>query len=239
MILLRKSGERQRVRRSRYTGWLSFRHDDPTDDLASGFGALRQLSEQQVGPGAGLPLRESSQSELVTQVIAGTVVHGRTRVRTDQLQAGEIQRVVGARELRLRHHNPSATDSAHVIQLWFSSEAPLPAPDLEQRRFPAASRRGRLLLVASPDGRDGSLRIHHNALVYSALLERGQHLVHGLSPGRGAWLQVLSGRATLDQLWLSPGDAVAISWERSVSLTADASAELLLVELDEGSVPNA
>jgi redox-sensitive bicupin YhaK (pirin superfamily) len=134
---------------------------------------------------------------------------------------------------RYREVNASPTDWAHVFQIWLRPSMPGLEPGHEQRRFCNAERRGVLCVVASPDARQGSLRIHQDALLHSALLARGQHIIHELSPGRSAWLHVVDGAATLGDVSLSTGDGAGIAGERAISLTVTEDTELLLLELGE------
>jgi redox-sensitive bicupin YhaK (pirin superfamily) len=127
--------------------------------------------------------------------------------------------------------NASPTDWARVFQIWlYPSESAL-QPGHEQKRFSVAQRRGTLCIVASPDARNGSLLVHQDALLYSSILERGQHLIHPIASGRGVWLHVVYGALTVGGTPLSTGDGVGVSDERAVSLTATAETEILLLDL--------
>jgi redox-sensitive bicupin YhaK (pirin superfamily) len=135
--------------------------------------------------------------------------------------------------IRCSESNGSRTDWAHVFQIWlFPSETGL-EPSHEQKRFCAAERRGRLCIVASPDARKGSLRLHQDALVYTAMLEPGKHVVHELSPGRSAWLHLVQGEVGLGDVLLTTGDGAGITAERTVSFTAWEDTEILLFDLGE------
>ena len=147
------------------------------------------------------------------------------------LQAGEFQRTTPGREVRQGETNASRTDWAHVFRLWLRpSEAELD-PGREQKRFSTAERRGALCVVASPDARRGSLRLHQDALLYSALLGPGKHVVHALPEGRSAWLHLVEGEITLGDVILFSGDGAGLTAERAVSLTAREETEILLVDL--------
>lgn len=147
------------------------------------------------------------------------------------LLAGEFQRLTAGSGVFHGVTNASRRESAQRFQIRLRpSEAGL-SPALEQRRFSAAERRGRLCVVASPDARRGSLRIHQDALVCSAMLYPGQHVVHELASGRGAWVHLVHGEATLAELVLATGDGVGVTAERAVSLTARDETELLLIDV--------
>jgi hypothetical protein len=133
--------------------------------------------------------------------------------------------------IRCNETNASRTDWAHVFQIGLCSAQDGFEPGHEQKRFSSAERRGLLCIVASPDARKGSLRVHQDARMYSALLDPGQHLVHELAHGRTAWLHVVNGEVTLGEVVLTTGDGASITAERAVSITAQGESEVLLVDL--------
>lgn len=121
----------------------------------------------------------------------------------------------------------------HFFQLWVRPSAAEARSGREQRRFSSGDRRGGLCLVASADGRRGSLRIRQDALIFSAMLDRGQHVVHALLDRRGAWVHVVHGQVVLDGVLLAAGDGAGVVADRAVSLTASEASEILLVDLGE------
>jgi len=231
MIMLRRAGERRRDRRREQQVWLTFDAQDRTDPLADGFGALEGLDEDRLSPGAELPRRTRRDAEIITYVLRGGLAFDGSMGRSGVLQAGEFQRTTPGREVRQGETNASRTDWAHVFRLWLRpSEAELD-PGREQKRFSTAERRGGLCVVASPDARRGSLRLHQDALLYSALLGPGKHVVHALREGRSAWLHLVEGEITLGDVILFSGDGAGLTAERAVSLTAREETEILLVDL--------
>jgi redox-sensitive bicupin YhaK (pirin superfamily) len=135
--------------------------------------------------------------------------------------------------VRRSEMNALRTDWTHVFQIWLRpSEAGLEHSN-EQKRICAGERREGLRIVASRDGRGASLHIQQDALIYSALLYRGQHVVHALSEGRSAWLHVVQGELDLGGIILTMGDGVGVAAEHVVSLTARENAEILLLDLGE------
>jgi redox-sensitive bicupin YhaK (pirin superfamily) len=233
MITVRRANERHHVRRHKQELWLTFNAQDRTDPLADGFGALEILNEDRLPPGAGGPLHPHHDAEIVTYVFEGALAHEDLIGRSGVIHAGEFQRMTAGRGIRHSETNASRTDWAHVFQIWLHpSEAGL-EPSHEHKRFCAAERRGILCIVASPDGRRGSLRIHQDALIYSAMLDPGQHLVHELSRWRSAWLHVVRGEVTLGDVVLTTGDGAGITADRAVSITAREDTEILLLDLGE------
>jgi hypothetical protein len=162
-------------------------------------------------------------------VLDGALAYRDSLGRSGVLQAGEFRRMTATRGLRSSETNASRKNWTHLFQIGLRSSDGLPGE--EQKRFSSAERRDGLRLIASADARDGSLRIREDARVYSALLQPGQHLVHDLHLGRRAWLHVVSGEITLEDLILTRGDGVGISCARSVSFTAAVESEILLVDV--------
>ncbi|HOU89501.1 MAG TPA: pirin family protein [Polyangiaceae bacterium] len=233
MIVLRRSGDRLLERQGAQIRWLTFAPGHDADPLADGFFALQRLNELELRPGGHAPSDQHVYAEVVTYVREGTLRQEDSMGSTGLLHADNIQ----LRTARLDHYhrevNASRTASVHLFQLWLRLAAPGPGSAPEQRRFSAADRRGLLTLVAAPDLRRGSLHLHQDARIYSALLQRGRHVVHEVSPGRVAWLHVVDGELALGDLVLNAGDGAGLTDERAASVTARAACELLLVDLAE------
>jgi redox-sensitive bicupin YhaK (pirin superfamily) len=147
------------------------------------------------------------------------------------VHAGEFQHMTVGRGIRHKETNPSLTDWAHVFRIYLHpSEVGVDCVH-EQKRFPGAQRHNQLCIVASPDGRKGSLRILQDALGYSSIIDPGHHLIHELLPGRSAWVHVIDGEATLHDIILTQGDGAGVTIEPSVSVTAQENTEMLLVDV--------
>jgi redox-sensitive bicupin YhaK (pirin superfamily) len=233
MITVRRAEERHRHGRGKREAWLTFDPKNRADPFADGFGTLEILEESRLPPAAGIPRQSRHEAEIVTYVREGALAYEDSTGHTGVVQAGEFHRMTAGRGFRHGETNVSRTDSAHVFQLWLRSASPGLEPDHRQKRFSVAERRSRLCLVASPDGRRGSLPIHQDARIYSAILDLGQHLVHELSEGRSAWLHLVRGEVTLDDTVLTTGDGAGFSGERAISLTAREESEILLFDLGE------
>jgi redox-sensitive bicupin YhaK (pirin superfamily) len=233
MITLRRSGERHHDRRRKHEVWLTFDAKDRNDPLADGYGALQMLDEDRLSPSAELSRRSDAvgDAEIVTYVFSGALAYDDSTGRAGVIQAGEFRRAGAGRGRRQRATNASRSEWAHVFQIWLRPAQTAVDPGHEQKRFSTAERRGELCLVASPDARRGSLRLNQDALLYSAVIEPGRHIVHALAQRRSAWLHVVQGEATLGDVVLTSGDGVGITAERAVSLTARAETEILLLDL--------
>lgn len=239
MIAVRRTRERRHERCGKHESWLSFDAQAPGDPFGLGFNGLHILKESRLLPGGRSPTHPHHDEESITYVLEGALAFDDSLGRSGILHAGEFRRMAAGRGVRCKETNPSRTDGAHVFQIWLRSADASPRLGHDQKRFSAAERRGRLCLVASPNGRTGSLELQEDARIYSALLERGRHLVHDLAIGRSAWLQVVSGELTLGDDVLFSGDGASISGERPLSFTARAETEVLLVDLVDAGSPKA
>ena len=238
MIKVRPAAARHHDPRRRRKVWRTFDARDRTDRFADGFGAfgaIEALDENRLPPRGDVPHYAREEAEIVTYVREGTVVYEDSLGHSGVIHAGEFQHMIAALGARHSEANASRADWAQVFQIRLHRAAAELEPGREQKRFSAADRRGGLCLVASPDARRGSLRLHQDSRIYSALLEPGQHVVHELSPGRAAWLHVVNGQIALGDVVLNAGDGAGITIERAVSLTARESSELLLFDVADGS----
>ena len=233
MITLRRTGERHHDRRRKHEVWLTFDAKAENDPLADGFGALQILDEDRLSPGADLSRRPDGDAEIVIYVCGGALAYDDSTGRAGVIQAGEFRRTTAGRGRRQHEANASRSDWAHVFQIWLRATKATVDRGHEQKRFSAAERRGELCVVASPDARRGSLRLDQDAVLYSAMLEPGRHVVHELAQKRSAWLHIVQGEATLGDIVLSTGDGVGVTAERAVSLTARVRTEILLLDLGE------
>ena len=234
MITLRRAEERHHDRHRKEDVWSTFHPRGPGDARADRFGHLESLSESRLPSGAIASRDPHHDAEIVTYVREGALAYEDAPGSSGVIQAGEFQGTTAGRGIRRSETNASRSDGAHVFQLLLGSAEPGLVPGHELKRFTVAERRGRLCVVASPDARRGSLRIHQDALVCSAVLEPGQHVIHELSPGRTAWLHCVEGEVTLGDNVLTTGDGAGVTAERSVSLTAREETEILFVDLGEG-----
>jgi quercetin 2,3-dioxygenase len=229
----RRATERHHERNRKVETWLTFEPQDREGMPCEGFGNIENVKESRLAPGAGVPRSSGHGAEVLTYVCEGALAYENSLGVSGILQAGEFQRVTAGRGIHHSKTNASRTDWAHFFQIWLRpSEVDLD-PGQEQKRFTAAQRRDGLCIVASFDERRGSLHIHQDALIYSALLSPGQHVVHELSQRRSAWLHLVHGEVALGDIVLTTGDGAGITAERAVSLTASEESEILLVDLGQ------
>src|SRR4051794_23699379 len=216
-------------------GWLNTHHtfsfNDYHDPAYMGFRVLRVINEDRVQPGQGFGTHGHRDMEIVTYVLEGAVAHEDSLGNGSVLRPGEFQRMTAGKGIRHSEVKPSGTGPVHFYQIWIVPERQGLPPSYEQRSFPEAERRGRLRLVASPDGRDGSLTVGQDVRVFLTSLGEGQQVTHPLEPGRYAWLQVLRGAVQLNGLDLGAGDGVAVSEETTLLVRGTEPSEVLLFDL--------
>ena len=210
---------------------MTFVPADQSNPLFCGFRVLDSLVEHDLGPGMGFLEHPDKDNEMVTYVEEGALIHGDSVGRAGRLRAGEFRRTSTPGGMIIRAINKSRSERAHVFQSGIASGQNHPRPGGEQKRFSLAERRGLLRLIASPDGREGSLRIHEDVRMYSSLLYRGTHLIHEIGAGRRGWLHVVAGRIRLVEHCLGAGDGVGLADEVAVSFTAQEPSEILLFDL--------
>ena len=231
MITIRKSDDRGRADH----GWLDSRHTfsfaDYHDPEQMGFRTLRVINEDRVEPGQGFGTHPHRDMEILSYVLEGALEHKDSMGTSSTIRPGEVQRMTAGTGVLHSEYNPSRKEPVHFLQIWIFPEKKSLKPGYEQKAFPDAERKNRLRLVASRDGRDGSLTIHQDAELYTTLLSRGESVSHPLKAGRFAWVQVARGAATLNGKPLATGDGAAVSGEKSLELKATADAEVLMFDL--------
>jgi redox-sensitive bicupin YhaK (pirin superfamily) len=231
MITVRRSSERGYADRGWLRSYHSFSFADYHDPNHMGFRTLRVINEDWVAGGMGFGTHPHRDMEIVTYVLKGALAHHDSMGNAAEMRPGEVQRMTAGSGVTHSEINPRPDEEVHLLQIWILPEAKGLTPSYEQTFFPAEEKRGRLRLVASRDGRDGSVTIHQDAELYATLLEPGQSAVHGLEPGRHVWVQVVSGAVKVNGQALVAGDAAAASEEAQVELTAVESSEVLLFDL--------
>jgi redox-sensitive bicupin YhaK (pirin superfamily) len=216
-------------------GWLDTNHTfsfaDYFDPAQMGFRALRVINEDRVAPGQGFGMHGHRDMEIVTIVLEGALEHRDSIGNGEVLRPGELQRMSAGTGIRHSEFNPSPTEPVHLYQIWLLPGQKGLSPSYEQKAFADGEKRNRLRLVASPDGRDGSLTIHQDATLYLASLADKASVVHPLAKGRAAWLQVLRGNVSVNGQPVSAGDGAAVTDEAALTIQAEPAAEVLLFDL--------
>jgi redox-sensitive bicupin YhaK (pirin superfamily) len=231
MLTVRRSKDRGHARH----GWLESRHTfsfaDYHDPHHMGFRDLRVINEDRVAPGEGFGKHSHRDMEIVSYVIEGALAHADSLGNGSTIRPGDVQRMSAGTGVTHSEHNPSGSEPVHFLQIWILPDREGVPPSYEERHFGREERSGRLRLVASPDGREGSVRLHQDVTMYAALLAPGEAAKHALAPGRHAWVQVVRGAITANGTALEAGDGAAVSGEPSLELAAREHAEVLLFDL--------
>jgi quercetin 2,3-dioxygenase len=231
MIQVRKAAERGRFDH----GWLDTYHTfsfaDYYDPAHMGFRSLRVINDDRVQPGQGFGMHGHRDMEIVTYVLEGALQHRDSMGNGSVIRAGELQHMTAGAGVRHSEFNPSDKEVVHLYQIWLLPEREGLTPSYDQRAFSEDERQGRLRLVASPEGADGSLTIRQDARLYLSSLSTGESVNHELQAGRHAWLQVLRGRVKVNGALLETSDGAAISDERHVTVVGGHGAEVMLFDL--------
>ena len=231
MITLRRAGERGHFDH----GWLNTYHTfsfaDYYDPAHMGFRALRVINQDIVQPKEGFPTHPHRDMEIVTYVLEGALEHKDSMGNGGVIRPGEVQRMSAGTGLTHSEYNHSGSEPVHFLQVWIQPDESGFAPSYDQKVFAADKLRGRLRLVASRAGREGSVSYHTDTDLYATLLAPGQTVTHPLRPGRHAWLHVARGAVKMNGQELAVGDGAAVSGEPVLTLAATDHAELLLFDL--------
>ncbi len=216
-------------------GWLNTRHtfsfDRYYDPMFMGFRSLRVINEDVVAPGEGFPTHPHRDMEIITYVLDGALEHKDSLGTGSVIRPGDGQRMSAGRGIRHSEMNASTSNPVHLLQIWIMPDQPGHEPSYEQKTFSDEEKRGRLRLIAGPDGKDGSVTIHQDARLYVSLLDAGQEVVHELGKGRYAWLQVARGKIDLNGKTLRQGDGAAIEGEPKLTIKGVEDSEILLFDL--------
>jgi quercetin 2,3-dioxygenase len=195
-----------------------------------GFRALRVINEDWIQPGQGFGDHPHRDMEIVTYPLEGELQHRDSLGNGSVIRPGEVQRMSAGTGVVHSEFNPSPRTKTHLLQIWILPEKKGARPEYEQKNFPEKDAQGRLRLLASPTGQDGSVTVHQDVRLYDALLAAGQSVRHPL-PGRYGWLQVISGELSVNGTRLAAGDAAALSGESELTAAALGPSKLLLFDL--------
>jgi redox-sensitive bicupin YhaK (pirin superfamily) len=216
-------------------GWLdshhSFSFGQYYDPKHMGFGALRVINDDRVAGGGGFDTHGHKDMEIVSYVLEGALAHRDSLGSGSVIRPGDVQLMSAGTGIRHSEFNASETDPVHFLQIWIIPEKQGLEPSYAEKHFPEADRLGRLRLIASPDGREGSLKIHQDAAIHAGLLAAASDLVHPLNPGRRYWLQVARGELDVNGEPVMEGDGLAIVKEEALTIAAKAKSEILLFDL--------
>lgn len=232
MITIRRSDERGRANH----GWLdtnyTFSFSDYYDPRFMGFRDLRVINEDYIAPAQGFPEHGHRDMEIITYVISGELSHRDSMGNGETIRPHEVQRMTAGTGV-LHSEYSSPTDKTHLLQIWILPEKEDLDPDYEQKLFAREEKTGKLRLVASRRGTDGSVTINQDVDLYASILAKSDEVSHALAPGRHAWVQLISGSLDVNGQVLNTGDGAAVSEESTLNINAlDDNSEFLLFDLN-------
>jgi len=231
MIEIRKSEDRGRADHGWLRSYHTFSFADYLDPENMGFGHLRVINEDRIQPGTGFGTHGHRDMEIISYVLEGALAHKDNMGNGSTIVPGDVQLMSAGKGVLHSEFNHARDDVTHFLQIWIEPNVSGIPPSYEQKHFDAESKRGRLRLVASPDGRDGSVTIHQDAHLYAALLDGSDRAVQKLQPGRRAYVHVARGRLTVNGQPLEPGDALKATRTGEIVLEKGEGAEVLLFDL--------
>jgi redox-sensitive bicupin YhaK (pirin superfamily) len=231
MVKIRPAEERGRANH----GWLDSRHTfsfaDYHDPAQMGFRSLRVINEDRVKPGQGFGTHPHRDMEIVSYVLEGALQHRDSMGTGSIIRPGDVQRMSAGTGVTHSEYNASKSDPVHFLQIWLVPSERGIAPGYEQKAFKREAQKGRLQSVATPDGRDGSVTIHADAVLYAGSFDKGESGEVTLAPGRHAWVQVTQGQVRVNGHELKTGDGAALSDEPAVRVEGVDAGEVLVFDL--------
>jgi redox-sensitive bicupin YhaK (pirin superfamily) len=231
MLTVRPARERGHAAR----GWLDSHHTfsfaDYHDPRYMGFGPLRVINDDTVAPGRGFPPHQHRDMEIISYVLEGALEHKDSMGTGSVIRRGEVQRMSAGTGVVHSEYNASRVEPVHFLQIWIEPWQDGLPPGYEQTHFSDGDKRGRLRLVGSPDGEDGSVHIQQDVRMYAALLERGEPVTHAFADGRSGWIHVARGSAEVNGRPVEAGDGVGLEDEDRLIVRSTESAEVLLFDL--------
>lgn len=233
MINVRKSSDRGHADHGWLQSYHTFSFADYYDPKQMGWGPLRVINEDRVQPSEGFGTHGHRDMEIISYVLEGELQHRDSMGNGTTIRPGDVQRMTAGSGVQHSEFNPSQSSLVHFLQIWIEPERPGLTPGYEQKFFGPEEKRARLRLLASRNGREGSVTIHQDADLYASLLTRGEQVSHRIAAGRLAYLHLVKGAASVNGTPLRTGDAAKIESEPELVIAADADSELLLFDMAE------
>jgi len=232
MIEIRRSAERGYADHGWLKSYHSFSFADYYDPRHVQFGPLRVINEDRVAPGMGFGTHGHRDMEIISYVLEGELAHEDSMGNGSVIRPGDVQRMSAGTGVRHSEYNHAAHDTTHFLQIWIQPDRTGIEPSYEERRFEAADKRGRLRLVASADGAEGSVHVHQDVRLHAGLFDGDEAATLAIAPGRRAYVHVARGKVTVNGEALVAGDAAKLEGEGlSVALSAGEDAEVLVFDL--------
>lgn len=231
MITVRKSHQRGHVNHGWLDSYHTFSFGSYYDPAHMGISVLRVINEDRVAPGGGFPTHGHQDMEIISYVLGGALQHKDSLGNTSVIRPGDVQRMSAGTGVMHSEFNASDQEPVHFLQIWIRPNTEGVTPSYEQTFYGDEEKRGRLRLVASPDGAAGSVTIHQDARLYSALVDGDEVVTHSAQPERRYYAHIARGAATINGESLEAGDGIALSDESAIRISGGREAEVLLFEL--------
>ena len=216
-------------------GWLKARHTFSFAEYQNPqrvrFGPLRVINEDRIAPGQGFGTHPHKDMEIVTYPISGAIEHKDSMGNGTVIRAGEVQRMTAGSGVQHSEFNHSQTDELHLLQIWMFPEENDLEPGYEQKMFSREDKQDQLRLIASRDGRDGSVTVHQQVDLYASILQANTTIEHVIADSHKVFVQIISGVVTVNGQSASAGDGVQISGEHKLIITGEAEAEFLVFDM--------
>ena len=231
MITIRKSKDRGYYNHRWFETHHTFSFADYYDPDYTSFRTLRVINEDYVKPGEGFATHSHSDMEIITFILKGALEHKDSMGNTSIIRPGEIQRMTAGTGVTHSEFNPSQIEPVHLLQIWILPDKAGLVPSYEQKAIDPQKKIDRFALIAAPTVRNGSVKVHQDAFVYTGSLKKRKTLTHKAGLGRGVWIQVMKGGLLLNDKELSAGDAASAVNEKHLELTGNREADFLLFDL--------
>ena len=231
MLTVRKAEARGHANHGWLDTWHTFSFADYYDPREMGYGALRVINDDKVEPGQGFGTHGHRDMEIITYVLEGALEHKDSIGNGSIIRPGNVQRMSAGTGVKHSEFNPSREELVHLLQIWIEPSVAGVEPSYEEKEFGVQDKKGTLRLIASPDGRDGSVTIHQDAFVYAGIFDAGDSVRQPLKPGRRAYIHVARGTVTVNGQELKSGDGARITGAAEVTLSDGSGGEVLLFDL--------
>jgi redox-sensitive bicupin YhaK (pirin superfamily) len=216
-------------------GWLNTYHtfsfDQYYDPRYMGFRNLRVINEDFVAPGRGFPMHGHRDMEIITYILEGALQHEDSMGNGSIIRPGDVQRMSAGTGVRHSEKNGSPDERVHLLQIWILPDTLNLEPEYEQKAFSEEERRGQLRVIASHDGREGSVKVHQDVTLFASILGAGERVERTMDPTRHAWIQVARGSITVNDKAAEQGDGMIVTGESSLQIVGNEASELLLFDL--------
>jgi redox-sensitive bicupin YhaK (pirin superfamily) len=231
MLAMRKADDRGHANHGWLDSYHTFSFGAYYDPQHMGISNLRVINDDTVAPGGGFAEHGHTDMEIISYVLDGALEHKDSMGNGSVIRPGDVQRMSAGTGVTHSEYNHSASEPVHFLQIWLQPNAHGVEPAYDQKHFPIEDRRGRWVLLVSPDGRDGSIATHQDALLFGTLLASGESLDYRFDDDREGYLHVARGRLRVDDVTLSQGDGLKVRKQKLLALEGTEDTEILLFDL--------